>query len=120
NTWSGEYFIYNTAGEKFKKNSNEINEHGNLNYSGTVTKNGKPVEDVEITIEKNELPYYSTKSPATGNFSFKLELQNVYVISFNKKGFNRASILINTYTDAITDTVTYNLKDWKVSMTDNF
>jgi serine phosphatase RsbU (regulator of sigma subunit) len=118
--WEGDYFIYNTGGEKYKKTATKELKGSMLVFKGIVSKNGKAVDDVDITIERNELPLLSTKSPADGTFTFKLELQNVYVISFTKKGFNKTSILINAYTDNIFDTATYYLNDWKVSMTDNF
>lgn len=118
--WQGDYYIYNSNGEKFKKNHSKKSKSALLHFSGIVSKNGKSTEDVEITIEKNELPYLSVKSPSDGTFSFELELQNIYVISFTKKGFNKTSVLINTYTENIFDTTVYELKDWKVSMTDNF
>jgi len=119
--WAGDYFIYNSAGEKFKKTGtgNEFKK-ACLIFKGIVSKNGKAIDDAEITIEKNELPMLVTKSPVDGTFSFRLELQNIYEISFSKKGLNRTSILINTYTDNIFDTTVYNLSDWKISMADNF
>lgn len=119
--WQGDYYIYSSTGDKIKKNVDNGNyQNAFLQFSGMASKNGKPVEDVEVSIEKNELPVKMIKTPASGNFSLKLELQNVYIISFTKKGFNKTSILINTYTDNIGDTVTYKLNDWKVAMTDNF
>lgn len=119
--WVGDYFIYNTAGEKFKKNTAAGTlKHSVLFFSGAITKNGKAVEDVEVSVERNDIPVSTFKSPLNGQFAIPLELQNVYVISFIKKGYNRQSILINTYTDNIFDTAMYKLTDWKVQLTDNF
>jgi serine phosphatase RsbU (regulator of sigma subunit) len=118
--WSGEYFIYNASGEKNKKEGIKELKSAFLRFRGTVQKNSKVLEDVEITVEKNELPLFSSKTGADGTFSFDLELQNEYVITFAKKGFNKTSVLINTKTESIFDTAVYALKDWKVSMTDNF
>ena len=120
NDWEGEYFIYNSVGEKFKKIAGGEHTKGILEFSGLVTKNGRPVEDVEISVERNELPFLNAKSKADGTFSFKLELSNVYIIHFEKKGFNKQSILIKAYTESINDENNYTLKDWKVAMTDNF
>ncbi len=118
--WAGDYSVYNSAGQKnIKKGTVEL-KNACLKFNGTVAKGGKPLEDIEITIEKNELPVYSSRSPADGTFSFDLELQNEYVITFSKKGFNKTSVLINANTESIFDTATYLLKDWKVAMTDNF
>jgi serine phosphatase RsbU (regulator of sigma subunit) len=119
--WVGDYFIYNTAGEKFKKNGDGRDPKNSvLFFSGAITKNGKSVEDVEVTVERNDILVTTFKSPLSGQFAIPLELQNIYVVSFTKKGFNRNSILINTYTDNIFDTAVYKLADWKVQMTDNF
>jgi hypothetical protein len=118
--WVGEYVLYDSHGEKFKKKAHENPSGSYLLFSGAVSKGGRSVEDVEIIIEKNDLPFLETRSQFEGIFSIKLELQNIYVIHFNKKGFNKNSILINTYTDEINDTAVYKLSDWKVQMTDNF
>lgn len=119
--WIGEYIIYGKNDEKYRKfgNGREL-EKGLLQFSGAITRNGKAVEDVEVTIEKNDIPVRTFHAPLSGQFAMPLELQNIYVISFNKKGYNRNSILINTYTDNIFDTAVYKLPDWKVQMTDNF
>lgn len=119
-SWVGDYYIYNTSGEKVRKTATETPKNAYLIFGGVVSKNGRSMEDVEITVERNDLPLLSTKSQFDGVFSFRLELQNVYLISFSKKGFNKTSILINAYTDNIFDTIRYTLVDWKVSMTDNF
>jgi serine phosphatase RsbU (regulator of sigma subunit) len=118
--WVGDYYIYNSSGEKIKKTFDANATTSVLNFGGLVTKNGKPVDDVEINIERNELPWVNAKSGTDGSFSFKLELQNIYVVHFSKKGYHRLSILLNAYTDNINDPAAYNLKDWKVQMTDNF
>ncbi|MBA3665496.1 MAG: SpoIIE family protein phosphatase [Bacteroidetes bacterium] len=119
--WVGDYYVYNAGGEKLKKNSDGSGlKKAMLMFSGIITKNGRPIEDVEVTIEKNEIFLKNFKSPLDGQFAAPLELQNVYVISFSKKGFHKNSVLINTYTDNIFDTTQYKLADWKVQMTDNF
>ena len=118
--WEGDYFIYNGSGEKIKKESAKQLKNAYLKFKGTVSKNSKLLEDVDITVEKNDLPVYSTKTSADGTFSLDLELQNVYVISYTKKGFNKTSVLMRTYTESIFDTTVYSLSDWKISMTDNF
>ncbi|MCE3259432.1 MAG: rapF [Bacteroidetes bacterium] len=119
--WTGDYFVYSSGGEKIKKQgTGEELKNSILVFKGAVTKNGRPMDDVEISVERNELPLSNAKLEPDGSFSLKLELQNIYVVSFAKKGFNRNSILINTYTDNIADTSVYFLNDWKVGMTDNF
>ncbi|MGZ3921209.1 MAG: hypothetical protein ACXVC7_12985, partial [Bacteroidia bacterium] len=118
--WVGDYFIYSGDGQKLRKNTDKGLKNAFLIFSGSITKNGKSVEDVEVSIERNEIPLRTFKAPLDGQFAVNLELQNVYVISFTKKGFNKNSILINTYTDNIFDTAVYKLTDWKVQMTDNF
>ena len=69
--------------------------------SGIVSKNGKPLEDVEIIIENYDLPISKTKSNADGNFSITLNLQTEYLLHFIKKGFLKNSILISTKTASI-------------------
>lgn len=118
--WVGDYFIYNSAGERVKKEGISKGVKACLLFSGNISKNGKAVEEVDILIEKNELPYKAIKTGANGVFALELELQNVYVISFNKKGFNKHSIMVNTFTDNLFDTMVYKLPEWKVSLTDNF
>lgn len=118
--WVDSYTIYDTHGNKFVKKQQANPAQSFLLFSGAVLKGGRAIEDVGITVERNDLPLLETKSQFEGVFSIKLELQNIYVITFKKEGFNRTSILINTYTDKINDTATYALKDWKVAMTDNF
>ncbi|MBK9285766.1 MAG: SpoIIE family protein phosphatase [Sphingobacteriaceae bacterium] len=120
NDWIGEYFIYSSSGDKIKKIAGGVAHKGYLKFSGIVTKNGKPVEDVVISIDRNELFYKKDSSKADGSFTFNLELSNVYIINFSKKGFNSQSLLINTYTQEIGDETVYELPDWKVAMTDNF
>jgi serine phosphatase RsbU (regulator of sigma subunit) len=120
NDWTGEYFIYSSSGEKHRKYASGELKSAYLYIKGAVTKNGKPQEDVEIQIDRDELPYLSAKTGADGTFAFKLELQNVFELHFSKKGLNRNSILVNTYTENISDTTIYQLNDWKVQMTDNF
>ena len=120
NDWIGEYFIYNAAGEKIKKIAGGVTHKSCLKFSGIVTKNGKPVEGILISVERNELYYKADSTKADGSFNLNLELSNVYVINFAKKGFNNQSLLINAYTDNIADENIYELNDWKVAMTDNF
>ncbi|MCW3075730.1 MAG: hypothetical protein JWO32_339 [Bacteroidetes bacterium] len=118
--WVGDYFIYNPAGDKLKKHASKELKNGFLLFNGTVSKNGKAIEDVDVSVEKNDIPLTGFKSSADGHFNFKLELQNEYIISFSKKGFNKNSILINTHTENLFDTSVYKLTDWKMPMTDNF
>jgi serine phosphatase RsbU (regulator of sigma subunit) len=120
NDWIGEYFIYNSSGEKYVKHASGELKSAFLYLKGTVTKNGKPQEDVDVQIDRNELPYLNAKTGPDGIFAFKLELQNIFELHFSKKGLNKNSILVNTYTEDIFDTVVYQLSDWKMPMADNF
>jgi serine phosphatase RsbU (regulator of sigma subunit) len=121
NNWQGDYFIYNVLGEKNKKTSVEGDlKNSCLLFKGNVYKGSKELDEVEVVIERNELPFLTAILPPDGSFSYVLELQNEYEITFSKKGFNKTSVVLNTYTENIFDTVYYKLTDWKVNMTDNF
>lgn len=119
--WKGEYYLYNDKGEKFTRHEwkNNIPVCAFLEFKGIITKNGKPVEDVEISIERNDIPVNKISGNSDGTFSVPLDLQQEYIIYFSKKGFHRQSVLINTFTNGFGDTTTYVLKDWKVQLNDN-
>ncbi|MBA2612389.1 MAG: SpoIIE family protein phosphatase [Bacteroidetes bacterium] len=119
NQWDGKITFYNDKEEAFSKDA-EDEKISTLIFSGQVTKNGKPLEDVEVIIDNYDLPLSKQVLGADGNFNLKLNLQSEYVIHFNKKGFLKNSILIITKTTSVTDPVVYTLNNWKVSLSDNF
>lgn len=119
NSWEGKLTFYNDKEETFSKNSDDT-KISVLNFSGQVTKNGKPLEDVEVIIDNYDVPLSKQTLSADGTFTIVLNLQSEYIIHFNKKGFLKNSILISTKTANVTDPVAYNLANWKVSLSDNF
>ncbi|MBL7920670.1 MAG: SpoIIE family protein phosphatase [Bacteroidia bacterium] len=119
NQWADKITFYSDKDESFSKDADD-KKTSVLNFSGLVTKNGKPLEDVEIIIDNYDLPIAKQTTGADGAFNIKLDLQSEYVIHFNKKGFLKNSILINTKTTNVTDPVAYDLANWKVSLSDNF
>ena len=118
NQWENKLVFYNDKEESFTKNADDGNTSV-LNFSGNITKNGKPLEDVEIIVENYDVPVFKQKSTADGTFNVKLNLQSEYLIHFNKKGFLKNSILVSTKTANVNDPVAYNLANWKVSLSDN-
>ncbi len=119
NQWRGKITFYNDKEESFSKDA-EDTKTSVLNFSGQVTRNGKPLEDVEVVIDNYDLTVSKQTLGADGTFNLKLALQSEYIIHFNKKGFLKNSILISTKTTNVSDPVAYNLNNWKVSLSDNF
>ena len=119
NLWDGKITFYNDKDESFSKDANDHNS-SILNFSGQITKNGKPLSDVELVVDNYDLPVAKAVSDAEGNFNLKLNLQSEYVINFIKKGFLKNSILITTKTPNVNDPGVYVLNNWKVSLSDNF
>ena len=118
--FTGEYYIFDTNGNKIKKNAASANLNGFLNFKGYVTKSlGKNIEGVKIIIERNDFEIDEIKTNVNGEFECKLDLNFEYILKFTKQGFNTQSLLINAYTNNIFDTSIYQLSDWKVVMYDN-
>ncbi|MBK6835888.1 MAG: hypothetical protein IPG89_17120 [Bacteroidetes bacterium] len=119
--WLGDYYLYDEKGNKTKKSGAEDNSPQNayLNFSGTVNKNGIPLEEVTIIIEKNEIEAGRYSTAKNGTFDLKLELNNMYLLKFSKEGVNKESLIINTDVKNLNDTSIYELKDWKVNMNSN-
>jgi hypothetical protein len=86
NRWDGKITFYNDKDESFSKDANDHNSSV-LNFSGQITKNGKPLGEVELVVDNYDLPVAKAISDADGNFNLKLNLQSEYVINFIKKGF---------------------------------
>ncbi|MFL5751886.1 MAG: SpoIIE family protein phosphatase [Bacteroidia bacterium] len=121
NKWVGEYSYYDEKGNKYTKNAphNNVLTNSYLSFSGVVSRNGRPLEDVKILVEKNELEYEEVITTFNGAFTISLELNNDYVLRFSKTGCTKQSLLVNTDVDSFTDTTVYELKDWKVDLYDN-
>lgn len=121
NQWVGDYYFYDDKGNKYPRHAwkNNVPENGYLSFSGMVTRNGKPLEDVKIIVERNDLETEQVITSFTGTFTLLLELNNDYVIHFTKAGSGKQSLIVDTDVGDFTDTTTYELKDWKVPMYDN-
>lgn len=118
NQWENKIVFYNDKEESFTKNADDET-NSILIFSGIISKNGKPLEDVEIIVENYDVPILKTRSNSDGTFNLKLNLQSEYLVNFNKKGFLKNSILISTKTSNISDPGVYALNNWKVSLSDN-
>ena len=116
-----DYYLYDVKGNKIKRSPNAEQKNGYLDFKGYVQKTlGKPVENVTITIERNDIEIKQLTSNSNGSFECKLDLNFEYTLHFNKKGFTSQSLLINAYTDNIYDSTIYKVNDWKVTLYDNF
>ncbi|MDO8998833.1 MAG: SpoIIE family protein phosphatase [Bacteroidota bacterium] len=116
--WIDNITFYNDKDESYSKSA-ENDKTSLLIFSGVITKNGKPLDDVELIIENYNLPLSKQTSASDGSFTVKLNLQSEYIINFVKKGYLKNSILISTKTSSIDDPTVYTLNDWKVSLSDN-
>ncbi len=119
NLWTDKLTFYNEKEEAFVKNADD-DKTSVLVFSGEVTKNGKPLDDVEVIVDNYDLPISKHTLSTDGLFKIVLHLQSEYVIHFSKKGFLKYSVLISTKTANVADAIAYTLNNWKVSLNDNF
>jgi len=115
-----EYYVYDSNGNKIIRKASPDPVNSYLDFSGSVSKSlGKPVEGMKVVIERNDFEIGHVTTAADGSFKMKLDLNFEYTLRFVKQGFNEQSILINAYTQNISDTNVYHLNDWKVTVYDN-
>jgi serine phosphatase RsbU (regulator of sigma subunit) len=115
-----EYFVYDSNGNKIVRKATNDPTNSYLDFSGSVIKSlGKPVEGMKVSVERNDFEIGSVTTGADGLYKLKLDLNFEYTIRFTKHGFNEQSILINAYTQNISDTNVYHLNDWKITVYDN-
>ncbi|MGZ3866020.1 MAG: SpoIIE family protein phosphatase [Bacteroidia bacterium] len=115
-----EYYVYDSNGNKITRKATKDPQNSYLDFSGTVSRSlGKSVEGMKVSVERNDFEINSVTTDANGAFKLKLDLNFEYTIRFTKPGFNDQSILINAYTQNISDTNIYHLNDWKVIAYDN-
>ena len=118
--WVGSYTVFDTNGNKIKRDSMSVKRASYLSFGGFVLKNGKAVEDVKIVIERNDFEIDEYKTAADGSFRFKLELDFDYTLYFSKQGCNEQMIEVNTNVYDLADTTVYELHDWKINLYENF
>jgi serine phosphatase RsbU (regulator of sigma subunit) len=115
-----EYFVYDSNGNKIVRKATNDPTNSYLDFSGSVVKSlGKPVEGMKVSVERNDFEIGGVTTGIDGLFKLKLDLNFEYTIRFTKQGFNEQSILINAYTQNISDTNVYHLNDWKITVYDN-
>jgi serine phosphatase RsbU (regulator of sigma subunit) len=115
-----EYYVYDQNGNKITRKAAADPTNSYLDFSGSVSKSlGKAVEGMKVTVERNDFEINSVNTAADGSFKLKLDLNFEYIIRFTKPGFSDQSILVNAYTQNISDTNVYHLNDWKVISYDN-
>lgn len=119
NDFNGEYFIYDASGNKIKKNASERFKNSYLAFSGKIDKFGKELNNVHITVERDNFEIYDGMNNSDGTFQLKLELNFEYVIHFSKEGFDDVSLLLDANVGNLNDTTIYKLEKWKVQMSDN-
>lgn len=117
--FEGEYFIYDEAGNKVKKNAKDKFRNSYLAFSGKIDKLGKELSDVRIVVERDNFEIYDGLNNADGTFKLKLELNFEYVIHFMKEGYSEVSLLLDGNVGNLNDTNIYKLDKWKVQMSDN-
>ncbi len=116
----GEYYVFDSNGNKIKRFATSEPTNSYLDLSGTISKTlGKGLEGVKITVERNDFEIANITTGVDGIFKLKLDLNFEYTVRFTKQGFNDQSLLINAYTNDISDTTVYHLNDWKITMNDN-
>lgn len=116
----GEYYVYDSQGNKIKRIADSDPKNGYIDFTGKVQKTlGKTLEGVKVSVERNDFEIYETSTTSEGIFKLKLELNFEYTLRFSKQGFNNQSLLINAYTENIYDTLVYKVSDWKVVLSDN-
>ncbi len=115
-----EYYVYDSNGNKIKRKASMDPSDSYLDFSGIISKSlGKNLEGVKIAVERNDFEVNSITTGTDGTFKLKLDLNFEYTIRFTKQGFGEQSLLINAYTNNISDTSVYHLNEWKISMNDN-
>lgn len=115
----GDYFLYDINGNKVKKNSARKDVSAYLLFSGRVDKFGKDLNNVQISVLRDNFEIYNTTNNPDGTFELKLELNCEYIIHFTKEGFNDHSIILDANVYNLYDTAIYKLEKWHVQMSDN-
>ncbi len=101
----------NLSAQSTKKSSVEL--------SGTITEiSGKKISDVKITVYNNRDASIidSLRTNAAGEFLFKFDLQQDYTLHFEKKGYIKKKILINTSSTIESNKTTTNYFDYAFQM----
>lgn len=116
----GEYYVYDVNGNRVKRKATLEPFNSYLELSGTVGRTlGKNIDGAKISVERNDFEVASTTTGEDGSYRLKLELNFEYTIRFTKEGFGDQLLLVNAYTNDITDTTIYKLSDWRITMTDD-
>jgi serine phosphatase RsbU (regulator of sigma subunit) len=118
--FADDYFIYDAEGNKVKRNIDQKIRNSYLLFSGKIDKFGKELNNVRITVERDNFETYQGVNSNDGTFELKLELNFEYLIVFSKEGFNDVSLILDANVGNLNDTSIYKLEKWKVQMSDNF
>lgn len=119
NEFAGDYYLYDLNGNKVKKNSARKNANAYLLFTGKVDKFGKDLNNVQISVLRDNFEIYNSINNADGTFELKLELNCEYTIYFTKEGFNDHSIILDANVFNLYDTTIYKLENWRVQLSDN-
>ncbi len=119
--WVGEYHVFDKEGNLTVRKSVSVQDlkSAYLLISGEVKKLNKELDSVRITVEKFGFETAVFFSAKDGTFSFRLPLNEEYIIYFNKQGFHHQSINVNTNVDSEMDTTVYSIRGYKVNLSDN-
>jgi hypothetical protein len=83
---------------------------------GRVKVDGGNRKAVRIVVTKNGSPYKTYRIDAAGKYSFPLEYNNVYIVSFEKNGFVTKRVEVNTNVpDKVLEDNNFKYK-WKVDV----
>lgn len=115
----GDYFIYDSKGNKLKKSALKANEYAQLILKGKIVSYEKSLSNVIISVFRNGVETKELTSNTDGSFQLNLELNFDYIVYFSKENYSTQSILINTDVFNISDTNVYQINNWEVKFTDN-
>jgi serine phosphatase RsbU (regulator of sigma subunit) len=116
----GDYFIFDTNGNKFKKLAAKANSYAQLVFSGKVELYSRRLADVTVSVFRNGFKVKEFKNNSEdGSFQLNLELNFNYSIFFSKENYTTQYVYINTDVYNIADTNVYQLNNWQVKFSDN-
>ena len=83
---------------------------------GKVKADDSDSRAIKIVVTKNGAPFTTFKPDGSGKYSFNVDYNNVYVVSFEKNGYVTKRVEVNTMvTDKVLEDNSYKYK-WKVDV----
>ncbi|MFN5795309.1 MAG: carboxypeptidase-like regulatory domain-containing protein, partial [Bacteroidota bacterium] len=67
-----------------------------ITISGRVNEEGRELQNVNVSLQKNKITVNEISTDEIGGFSFTLKSDNQYILVFSKSGYVSKKILVNT------------------------